>query len=1170
MKQFVVLLLAALCLAACSKAEIDEFSEPVAIAGEPLSFSVIQQEARAAFFQGEGHGVVWEGDEAISIRAYPYGEPSSGAKQRGNYSVDKKGNCALLTEKSANGANPYQEITWSGSKMTLVAYYPATNNATVTNLWELPLADEQVQARANDHSHLTNYVIMQTEPQHFEEKPERVELRFVNLCSIIELTLKGPATHTIKEVSLVTTSTNDLSGTQGHLNATPSLYTANGALKDASLLKAYVDKNSLENYGSKQVRLTLGEPAALSTAEGLKLYLVTLPGQHAKNEITVQVVTTTGKVAEIPMGAINLCMNKVYRPLITLTEADFTKTLNEAAEIAIKGHDATTPYWGSVNLTEGATIITSRMQTNGRNATMTLSQIPERFTYSEATPWQTMAAHNSACPDVTIEALTDGKIFIATSGSSSTIVTAMKEDGWTQETPVKSESKTETIKYSNGTDEGYFTLWSKNYTRGEELKLSDLRTKLFGSNSVDFRGIRPVATSITWAPAKMTVESVTKGLLTTFKEGATLTSNSGATIHSTLDKAIPKGFVGMELYTVSGSTASTTVSARAESAGIAYAICPASLYPTYADHTASADVTGWKQIESFYGSDNQLYYILGKQVAVGDIITLAYGSAPLPVSSREELGTGILMGDLTVSEEAVVDEITVNGTLIDIRPFTAGSELYPQNEYQLLPSGVEELLGTGYSYATGLQEQRGPTQFTTKSAGTVYLATTNGQPSGWSSTGKTFTTTLLSGQVKVWETITYTIYQRACTAGETVSVASGGDYSPLLFGKELRVNAPATPGVTIVKSPDNLFRTKHVTNANIHVLPDGSYLALCTNTRFTHSTAIYRSVDKGATWALYSTPTKMNFTRLFEHNGALYIMGVESGGYDLVICKSTDNGKTWTTPDSTSGSGYIYLGNRDGIGGDGEKIKGHHAPTSMAIYDGRIWRAMEDHNDKDLIFPFVISAPVDADLLDPASWTRSNLVYFTEASRYTYGGHTILRLIEGNVVVGPDGKLYNLLRASCRTASKYACLARVEKVSGDYQLQVAQSDFIELPGGDKKFTIIYDEESGRYWTLTNPADEAGFDHAGKFYTSDGITFDMMRNRVALYSSADLRNWTLERDKIIYNADPFFHGYQYIDWKIDGDDIVLVSRTASPEERGLPIRQHDANMMTFHRIENFRN
>ncbi len=46
-------------------------------------------------------------------------------------------------------------------------------------------------------------------------------------------------------------------------------------------------------------------------------------------------------------------------------------------------------------------------------------------------------------------------------------------------------------------------------------------------------------------------------------------------------------------------------------------------------------------------------------------------------------------------------------------------------------------------------------------------------------------------------------------------------------------------------------------------------------------------------------------------------------------------------------------------------------------------------------------------------------------------------------------------------------------------------------------------------------------------------------------------------------------FQYADWVFDGDDIAAVVRVGAPESRGLPVRQHDSNMMCFVRIENFR-
>ena len=69
-------------------------------------------------------------------------------------------------------------------------------------------------------------------------------------------------------------------------------------------------------------------------------------------------------------------------------------------------------------------------------------------------------------------------------------------------------------------------------------------------------------------------------------------------------------------------------------------------------------------------------------------------------------------------------------------------------------------------------------------------------------------------------------------------------------------------------------------------------------------------------------------------------------------------------------------------------------------------------------------------------------------------------------------------------------------------------------------------------------------------------------------SEDLRRWDVERI-VIRSDNPFFDGFQYIDWQFDGDDLIAVIRLAVEEPRGLPNRQHDANFLVFKRIERFR-
>ena len=52
-------------------------------------------------------------------------------------------------------------------------------------------------------------------------------------------------------------------------------------------------------------------------------------------------------------------------------------------------------------------------------------------------------------------------------------------------------------------------------------------------------------------------------------------------------------------------------------------------------------------------------------------------------------------------------------------------------------------------------------------------------------------------------------------------------------------------------------------------------------------------------------------------------------------------------------------------------------------------------------------------------------------------------------------------------------------------------------------------------------------------------------------------------------DPKTHAFQYVDWQIDADDMIFVSRTAHDDGVGGANNAHDSNYITFHRIEHFR-
>ncbi len=119
--------------------------------------------------------------------------------------------------------------------------------------------------------------------------------------------------------------------------------------------------------------------------------------------------------------------------------------------------------------------------------------------------------------------------------------------------------------------------------------------------------------------------------------------------------------------------------------------------------------------------------------------------------------------------------------------------------------------------------------------------------------------------------------------------------------------------------------------------------------------------------------------------------------------------------------------------------------------------------------------------------------------------------------------------------------------------------FVDFPGGAKKFSIRFDPQTRLYWSVVTPVhpEERSSRAPG------GI-----RNALALSSSPDLRNWTL-RTWLACHRDVVRVGFQYVDWLFEGDDLLVLCRTAYDDGLGGAHNNHDANFLTFHRIGNFR-
>jgi len=332
---------------------------------------------------------------------------------------------------------------------------------------------------------------------------------------------------------------------------------------------------------------------------------------------------------------------------------------------------------------------------------------------------------------------------------------------------------------------------------------------------------------------------------------------------------------------------------------------------------------------------------------------------------------------------------------------------------------------------------------------------------------------------------------------------------------------------------------------SIIALPNGQYLA--THDYFgpgtkgkVNETAVFKSNDKGLTWEKVTVLKDSYWSNLFYHKGAVYLMGTSREYGNLVIRKSEDEGKTWSNP-SDKKNGLLR-----------DDFQYHTAPVPIAILHGRIFRAVEVRSPAygwGINFEaLVVSAPIDADLLDADSWKVSNRIHYNQ----DWLGSAWL---EGNIVKTPDNRLVNIMRVDNKERNGTAAILHYDEKTENLTFD-SEEGFIHFPGGSKKFTIRYDDESERYWVLSNFIRDFGY--------NPGST----RNCLALCSSADLLNWTVH-EEVLYNPDVAKHGFQYVDWQFDGADIIALSRTAFEDGFGGAHNNHDANYITFHRVKDFR-
>lgn len=310
------------------------------------------------------------------------------------------------------------------------------------------------------------------------------------------------------------------------------------------------------------------------------------------------------------------------------------------------------------------------------------------------------------------------------------------------------------------------------------------------------------------------------------------------------------------------------------------------------------------------------------------------------------------------------------------------------------------------------------------------------------------------------------------------------------------------------------------------------------------------SDNRGRSWYDSGARIPMMHEILFKAGSSLYMIG-HSGR--LLITRSDDNGVTWSEPTVLC-----------------PEPRWHQSCTAVDIYNGKVTLVYEkwvaDGHPWPGVGPVLMQADEGADLTLRENWRFSELYNpdaDMEAARpsgipVVGPGHA--GMLETNVVRihNESSPFYDpnsvVLMARASTGWPDIGVMLKGSVLPDGSLKIGRLHknegdvlFTHIPGGDLKFHVLYDAESGLYWLLHSQID-GRMNH---------------RRRLALSYSPDLIRWTFAGLVAVGPSDNAARHYATM--IISGSDLFVVSRSGDERARNA----HDGNLVTFHRVKNFR-
>ncbi|MBI5689352.1 MAG: exo-alpha-sialidase [Verrucomicrobia bacterium] len=357
---------------------------------------------------------------------------------------------------------------------------------------------------------------------------------------------------------------------------------------------------------------------------------------------------------------------------------------------------------------------------------------------------------------------------------------------------------------------------------------------------------------------------------------------------------------------------------------------------------------------------------------------------------------------------------------------------------------------------------------------------------------------------------------------------------------------------------------------------------------------ILTSDDRGRTWSQRGA-LRMTHARLFQAGKSIYYLGHRG---DLQVARSDDRGATWSAQVALSqgqtwhqsacnvwhARGFVYLVMERRVPSENKAwAVGSLAPVLLRgredadLTRRENWTLASElvfsdliagyrQNEPELEFfgvPFfrqgypdryVVATTPRRRTSSPMGWLETNVVQITDPDHYWYD---------------PSGRTFHLFMRAHTAGTGYAALAKVvEQPDGSMltKLETVPSGkkilFVPMPGGQMRFHICYDQKTRLYWLLSSQATDS-MTRADRLPAERYDLPNNERHRLQLHFSKNMIDWCFAG--LVAKTESPKEARHYAAMDIDGDDLVILSRSGDARAKSA----HDGNLITFHRVRNFR-